>query len=322
MLEHLQQLLADQQNGLASYFQTIDLSSCQQLLDAIAKLRGVVFFTGVGKSGFVAEKIATTLTSTGTRALFLPPTNALHGDIGIISSQDLVVFLSKGGESDELLQMIPPLRRRGVSLFAVVSTLSSRLQRACDGTIYLPVSKELCPFGLAPTTSAIVQMLFGDLLAVALMRQRNFSLDEYALNHPAGKIGRRISWKVADLMLREGQLPLSLPGEKLLDLLVELSDKRCGCLLIADGERHLQGIFTDGDLRRALQQHGPVALDYPIEQLMSRTPKSISGEALAHEAMALMQSDPLHPVTALPVVDEARRIVGLIKLHDIVQSGL
>lgn len=279
-------------------------------------------FTGVGKSGLVAEKIALTMTSTGSRALYLSPINALHGDIGIVSSQDIFIMISKSGESEELFNIIPSLRNKKVKLVGIVSNMNSRLAKACDFVIYLPVEKELCPFDLVPTTSTVVQMIYGDLLAVALMRMKNFSLDQYALNHPAGRIGKRISLKVSDLMIQGENIPLCAPQDLLMEILVELSHKRCGCILVVDEQKHLLGIFTDGDLRRSLQKFEARALQMPIRELMSKSPRWIAPERLAWESMQLMEIDQKNAITVLPVLDADQVVVGLIKLHDIVQSGL
>jgi arabinose-5-phosphate isomerase len=247
--------------------------------------------------------------------------NALHGDIGIVNKDDVFIMISKSGESDELLQLIPFLRNRGVKIISIVNRENSRLAKATDLSMTLPLSKELCPFDLLPTTSAATQMIFGDVLAVALMTHRGFSLEEYALNHPAGRIGRRLTLRVKDLMLTGKDIPLCQPQGKLVDSLVELSNKKCGCVLITDEEMNLQGIFTDGDLRRALQKHGSIALESTMGELMSKHPRHIAPEEMASQAILIMEANQKSPVTVLPVVKEGK-VVGVIKLHDILQSGL
>jgi arabinose-5-phosphate isomerase len=256
------------------------------------------------------------------RSWFVPPINALHGDIGIVCEGDVFVFLSKSGESEELLNLIPYVRNKGAYLISWVSSLGSRLEKACDLSMHLTLERELCPFDLAPTTSDAIQLLFGNVLAVALMQLRNFTLQEYAKNHPAGRIGKRITMRVRDLMLRDQALPLCHPDELLMNLLVQLSDKRCGCLLVVDREGKMEGIFTDGDLRRALQKSGGEVLHQPIKTLMTTRFRSIHPEALAWEAMQLMESDQKHPIMVLPVLESSGHVMGLIKMHDILQSGL
>jgi arabinose-5-phosphate isomerase len=252
----------------------------------------------------------------------MPSTNALHGDIGIISDNDLFMAFSKSGESEELLNLVPFVRERGAKLIAVVSSPNNRLSRACDMSMVLPLERELCPYNLAPTISTQTQMIFGDMLTIGLMNLKQFSLDAYAKNHPAGKLGRRAATKVQDLMLTGSSVPTCRPDDKLLDILVELSQKRCGCVLIVDEHRHLHGIFTDGDLGRALNARKSDALSSPVKELMTKTPRCINPEALAWEALQLMEADRKHPITVLAVIDPSKRLQGLIKLHDILQAGI
>lgn len=318
----LQNLIKQESESLNHFFDHLDLDEAEALIDTLQECKGMIIITGIGKSALVAEKIALTMTSTGTRAFFLSPINALHGDIGIVSKDDIFIMLSKSGETDELLHLVPPLRNKGVKIIAIVNNEKSRLAKACDIAMVLPMEKELCPFDLVPTTSAATQLIFGDLLAVSLMMNKNFSIIEYAINHPAGKIGRSLTLRVKDLMLTGNDLPLCTPQDKLLDTLVELSNKKCGCVLIVDANKTLLGIFTDGDLRRALQKHGPKALDTSMQELMTKTGRSISEDKMAIDALQLMEADQKHPITVLPVISEQRCVVGLIKMHDILQSGL
>lgn len=318
----LQELLKKEREILLHFFEHIDLRAADRLFQVLKDCKGLIFLSGVGKSGLIAEKIALTMTSTGSRAFFLSPNNAMHGDIGIVSKDDVFLMVSKSGESEELLHMVPFLRNRGVHPIAIVNNGNSRLAKACEFAIVLPMEKELCPFDLVPTTSAVTQLIFGDALAIALMQHKNFGLAEYAMNHPAGKIGRRLTLRVKDLMLKSKDLPLCRPSDKLVDTLVELSNKRCGCVLVIDDQQQLLGIFTDGDLRRALQKLGSKALDTTMESLMTHTARVISSDEMASQALSLMEADQLRPITVLPVLNEAAQVVGLIKMHDIIQSGL
>jgi arabinose-5-phosphate isomerase len=318
----IKELFAKKRQYVNHFFESINLDDAEKFLQILVDCQGAIVLTGIGKSGLVAEKIAVTMTSTGTRALFMSPFNALHGDLGILSAKDIFIIISKSGETDELLTLIPYLRNKGVRLLSIVSNAKSRLAKACDFSISLPLEKELCPFDLAPTTSTVIQMIFGDILTIALMRHNKFTLDQYALNHPSGRIGKRITMKVEDLMLTGSSIPLCRPQDKLVDTLVELSNKRCGCVLVINEESKLQGIFTDGDLRRALSHKGPDVLQMPMEQLMTPSGRSVSPGKLAWEAMQLMEADQKHPITCLPVIEEGRKVLGLIKMHDIIQSGL
>lgn len=321
MGEMIKQLLKEEREALNAFFDKVDPIAFEEIISLIEAAKGKLVLTGVGKSGLVAKKIAVTLTSTGVQSAFLSPQNALHGDIGMVQSGDLFLVLSKSGESDELLSLLPFVRNRGAKSIAIVSNLQSRLKRACDYYLHLPMDKELCPFNLAPTISSTIQLIFGDILTVALMKKRSFSLEQYAVNHPAGQIGRRSSLRVSDLMVRE-KLPLCKPSQTLASILEELSEKRCGCVLVINDEARLQGIFTDGDLRRELQKRGAEALQLPVSLLMSLKPKVIGQERLAYEALKLMEEDQQRPVMMLPVLDGEERVLGLIKMHDLIQSGL
>lgn len=317
----LRALLQEQKKNINYYFQNLDLEQVERALHACLQTKGLLVFTGVGKSGIIAEKIAATLISTGTRALFLPPTNFLHGDMGILSSEDLFILISRSGETEELLSLLPFAKKRGTPLLALVSNPHGRLAKECDLSVVLPFERELCPFDLAPTTSTAVQLLFGDLLAVALMRRKGVELSSYALNHPSGAIGKKASMRVEEVMHQGEELPLVSPQDKLIDVLVELSNKKCGALLVADERKNFLGIFTDGDLRRSLQQKGNGALMERMENLMTRAALSVKKGTLAWEALRVMQKDPKKLVMVLPVLEEGK-VVGLLHMHKLIQAGL
>jgi len=318
----LKDLFLEQKNHLNNFFDTVDLDAAEELLQLFRECQGLLFFTGVGKSGLIAKKIAVTMTSVGVKALYLSPLDALHGDIGILSEEDIFVMISKSGESDELLHLVPYLRNKGAKLVCMTCVPGSRLAKGCDFEMVLPMEKELCPFGLMPTTSSAIQMIFGDILAAAMMISRNVQIEDYQMNHPAGTIGRRMTLKVSDLMLTGEDIPKTTPEKAVLDALVQLSDKRCGCLLIVDHEERLVGIFTDGDLRRALQKYGNEALSKTFDEVMTENPRSIPPDVLVTKAVEAMEADMRHPITVLPVVGEGKKVIGLIKMHDIIQSGV
>ncbi|MBI3236212.1 MAG: KpsF/GutQ family sugar-phosphate isomerase [Chlamydiales bacterium] len=317
----MKQILINQKRYLDSYFEQLDLDQVDKAVEACFKTPGLIVFTGVGKSGLIAEKIVMTLVSTGTKALYLPPTNFLHGDIGILSEKDMLVMISRSGETEELLSLIPFARKRNTRLFAIVSNPESRLAKLSDLFVHLPFEKELCPFNLAPTTSTCVQLLFGDLLSVALMHLKEFNLEAYVSNHPAGSIGKKMILKVADLMFSGTQIPLCHEEDHLIDVLVELSNKKCGALLIVSEERDLLGIFTDGDLRRSLQMQGPSVLDQPMKNLMTRSPMFVNKDELAWDALKQMQRDPKKYVMVLPVLDQGK-VAGILHMHMLVQAGV
>lgn len=318
----LEELLKKEKDYLNYFFENLDMKAAEKVLQMMKECQGILMYTGIGKSGLVAEKISTTMTSTGTRALFLSPTNILHGDLGIVTDKDVFILISKSGESEELLSLIPYIRNKGAKIIAIVIKPESRLVKASDLSIHLPFQHELCPYDKAPTVSAVIQMIFGDILAIELMVQKKFSLDQYAMNHPAGRIGKLINLRVKDLMITGPGIPTCSPGDKLIDTLVELSNKRCGCVLILDANNILLGIFTDGDLRRSLQDKGTDALQTTMQQLMTKTPRTAGPNVLAAEAVKLMEGDQKNPITVLAVVDDSKKVVGIIKMHDILQTGI
>lgn len=318
----LKNLIAQQKLSIDHFFTHLDLQKFEQLIDLAEKCQGKILFSGVGKSGLIAKKISLTMTSIATRSFYLSPTNALHGDIGFVNPGDVFMLLSKSGETEELLNLLPYIRNKQAHTVAIVSNPESRLAKGCDTFLELPLNQELCPMNLVPTTSGVLQNLFGDLLAVELMERKKFSLESYALNHPAGRIGRRMTLKVEDLMLTGSATPICHPDDKLIDRLSELSNKKCGCLLVIDDTKHLHGIFTDGDLRRVLQNLGAKALESTIKDLMNRTPRHISPKKLAWEALQMMESDQKSPITILPVLNEQSQVTGLIRLHDLLQAGV
>lgn len=311
----------EQRKYLNYFFDQLDLAKAEEILEKFAACQGSLVFTGVGKSGIIAQKLATTFISTGTKAFYMPPMNALHGDLGILNERDLFVVLSKSGETEEILKLLPYVRKKKAQIVSFISNPHSKLAKESDLWVCLPLLRELCPFDLAPTTSTTLQLIFGDVVAVAMMRKKNFSLDEYASNHPAGAIGKKITVQVNELMLKDDAIPVCKPQDRLIDVLCELSEKRCGCLLIVDEKKNLKGIFTDGDLRRAIQTRGGKALEDRLEELMTKAPLSITKEHLAIDAMKKMEANPARLITVLPVLDNMK-VIGLIRMHDILQAGL
>jgi len=317
----MQELFQKQKAYLDYFFRCIDVTQAQKIADYCLQIKGLIVITGVGKSGIVAEKIAMTLASTGTRAIYLPPTNFLHGDLGILTQEDLVIFLSKSGETEELLGLIPFIRKKGTKLAAVVSNPESRLAKNADCFVQLPVERELCPFDLAPTTSTVVQLLFGDALAIALMQAKQLSMQEYALNHPSGAIGKKMTLTVENIMFQGERVPLAEGTRILSDVLRDLTEKKCGCLVVVDQEQVMQGIVTDGDIRRALQAHGSEILKKQVADLMTHCAITTSKDTLAWEALKVMQKDPKKWITVLPVLED-KKVVGLLRMHDIIQAGI
>ncbi|CAA2981077.1 probable arabinose 5-phosphate isomerase [Olea europaea subsp. europaea] len=314
-------LFKAQQNYLNHFFQNLDIFQTLTFTQTLLNCRGTILFTGVGKSGFVAQKISQTLISLGIKSGFLSPVDALHGDIGILASDDLLVLFSKSGNSEELLRLVPCAKAKGAYLISVTSVKPNGLMGLCDLSVHLPLERELCPFDLAPVTSTTIQMVFGDTVAIALMGARNLSKKEYAVNHPAGRIGKSLIFKVKDLMKKKEKLPVCREGDLIMDQLVELTSKGCGCLLVIDDDHHLLGTFTDGDLRRTLKASGERIFKLSVGEMCNRNPRTIGSDAMAVDAMQKMESPP-SPVQFLPVVSDDNVLIGIVTLHDLVSAGL
>ncbi|KAJ4838523.1 putative arabinose 5-phosphate isomerase [Turnera subulata] len=314
-------LFKSQQSHLNYFFQNLDLSQTLAFTRTLLSSPGTIFFSGVGKSGFVANKLSQTLTSLSIRSSFLSPLDALHGDIGALSSLDVLVLLSKSGSTEELLRLVPCARAKGAFLVSLTSVQGNALAALCDMNVHLPLERELCPFDLAPVTSTAIQMVFGDTVAIALMEARNLTKEEYAANHPAGRIGKSLIFKVKDVMKKQDELPVCKEQDLIMDQLVELTSKGCGCLLVIDSEYRLIGTFTDGDLRRTLKASGEGIFKLTVGQMCNRKPRTIGPDAMAVDAMKKMEAPP-SPVQFLPVINDQDVLIGIVTLHGLVSAGL
>lgn len=294
----------------------------KRAIELLHDCRGKVVMVGVGKSGNIAEKIAATLTSTGTAAIYLHPSDALHGGLGILTSDDVVMALSNSGETDEIITMLPYLKHRQVPIIAIVGNVRSTLARTAEVVLDASVDQEACPLNLAPTTSTTVALSIGDALAMTLMQAKGLTMDDFALNHPAGQLGKRLTLRVADLMHSGAENPTIKTDSEWLEVIAAISRGGLGAVNVVDGEGHLAGIITDGDLRRALQKIKLSELEHlQCGSIMTRNPIVATPEMLAYDALRLMEDRPSQ-ISVLPVVDKERLCVGLIRLHDIVRSGL
>lgn len=284
----------------------------------LANATGRVVVTGMGKSGHVARKIAATLASTGTPALYVHPAEASHGDLGMIVAGDAVLALSNSGETPELADLVRHSRRFAIPLVAITGRAESALARAADEALILPAAPEACPMGLAPTTSTTMQLALGDAIAVALLTRRGFTASDFRVFHPGGKLGAQLS-RVADLMHRGEEIPLVGPETRMDAAIVAMTAKRFGCLGIRDAEGRLAGIITDGDLRRALDAGGVPLLARSAAEVMTRNPRTISEADLADTALRVMNEK---SITALFVVDGDGRPVGILHVHDLLRAGV
>ncbi|MBS0200920.1 MAG: KpsF/GutQ family sugar-phosphate isomerase [Proteobacteria bacterium] len=291
-----------------------DFSRACELLLAT---RGRVVCVGMGKSGHVARKIAATLASTGTPAFFVHPGEAGHGDLGMITDIDAVLALSNSGETDELLMLLPVLARQGNVLVAMTGRPDSTLAREAAVHLDVSVPAEACPLDLAPTSSTTAALAMGDALAVALLEARGFTAEDFARSHPAGSLGRRLLLHIRDVMHSGDAVPTVPANATLGEALMEMSRKRLGMTAVVDDSQHLLGLFTDGDLRRTLDDAGIDVRATPIATLMTKTPRTVAADALAVEAARLMEA---HKINALIVIDGERRVVGALNIHDLLRA--
>jgi len=283
----------------------------------IAHAPGRVIVAGVGKSGLVGRKIAATLTSTGTPATFLHPADSAHGDLGIVGSGDVAILISKSGESAELLALVEHLQRLGVRTIAITGVATSALARDTDVVLDAAVEEEACPHDLAPTTSTTAAMAMGDALAVALLLEKGFQREDFARLHPGGSLGKRLLTRVADVMLHD-DLPLAPPTATMIDAVVPIAERR-GTLMVVDGERRLLGVVTAGDMTRLIRRDERGWLRVPVSAIMTREPRTAGAHELGSAAMFRMEEA---GVMALPVVDDTRRVVGIVHLHDLLRAGV
>jgi arabinose-5-phosphate isomerase len=287
-----------------------------QAVDIILHSHGRVIVSGIGKSGHVARKIASTMASTGTPAYFVHPAEASHGDLGMIQRDDVLIALSYSGESSELLTIIPLLKRQGARLIAITGNAASTLAQQADVHLDGRVAQEACPHNLAPTASTTAALALGDALAVALLDARGFSADDFARSHPGGSLGRRLLTRVSDVMKTGDALPAVPHDASFSDALLEMSRKGMGMTAIVDAAGRVEGVFTDGDLRRMLERDGDIR-GVLVADVMTRGPRTIQPAQLAVEAVAMMER---HKVNQLLVVDEAQRLVGALNMHDLFRA--
>ena len=278
---------------------------------------GRVVVSGMGKSGHIARKIAATLASTGTPAFFVHPGEASHGDLGMITVLDVVLALSNSGETEELLTILPLIKRQGIALIAMTGRPESSLARQADMHLDVSVSTEACPLGLAPTASTTAALVMGDALAIALLGARGFTAEDFALSHPAGSLGRRLLLRIEDVMHRGAGVPVVGAEASLMEALLEMGRKGLGMTAIVDAQQRLLGVFTDGDLRRALDDPGVDPRQARVRDLMTHQPKTIGPGRLAAEAAQMMET---HKIQALLVTDADGRVAGALNIHDLLRA--
>ncbi|RLB67043.1 MAG: D-arabinose 5-phosphate isomerase [Deltaproteobacteria bacterium] len=286
----------------------------------LAECQGKVVITGVGKSGIICRKIAATLSSTGTPAIFLHPTEGLHGDLGILSRNDVVMAISYSGNTEELVKIVPAVKRFGLPLICMTGNIQSELARVSDIALDIHVAREACPLGLAPTASTTATMAMGDALAAVLLTAKGFSEEDFAQRHPGGTLGKRLLLRISDIMHTGDEIPLVTTETSMKETLLEITGKGFGITGVTDGRGRLVGVITDGDLRRSLEQYDNL-LKLPAARIMTGNPKKISADALASQGLQMMEQ---YAITSVFVVENESetRPVGLLHLHDLLRAGV
>ena len=320
-IEQAKKVLRIEADAIARLIDRLD-ENFDRAVDLIMNCKGRVVVTGMGKSGHIANKIAATLASTGTPALFLHPAEGIHGDLGMVTKGDLVIALSNSGETEELSRMLPSLKRIGIKIIALTGNLDSTLARNSDVVIYVGVKEEACPLGLAPTASTTATLAMGDALAVVLLNRKGFREEDFACFHPGGSLGKRLLLRVRDIMHTGEAVPKVTVDTLIKDAIYEISSKKMGVTAVLDPAGKLLGVISDGDLRRWMERTEKTGENLLVKKagdIMTHDPKVIAKDALAAEAMAIMENS---SITCLMIVDAARKPEGVIHLHDLLKAGV
>lgn len=289
-----------------------------EAVETIYKCKGRVIVTGIGKSGIIAQKIVATLNSTGTPAVFLHSADSIHGDLGMIRDHDVVICISKSGDSLELINLLSAIKNFDVKVISIVGDMDSKLYGLSDIVIDASVDQEACPHNLAPTTSTTVALVIGDALAISLLKKKDFSREEFAMLHPGGVLGRKLLLRVSDLMVKGDSVPSVKENTSFKDVIFEISSKRLGCACVVDNKRKLKGMITDGDIRRLFQRAENFSA-LKARDFMSKNPKTINENMLGETAIELMEK---YSIMQLVIVDKKRFPIGIVHLHDLVKAGL
>ncbi len=315
--QHAHQVIDIEQAAIHQLHQHID-ESFEQACQLIMNCTGRVIVTGMGKSGHIGGKITATLASTGTPAFFVHPGEASHGDVGMITTNDVVIAISNSGETHEVLSIIPVIKRLGVKLIAMTGNTNSNLSALADAHISIKIEQEACPHGLAPTTSTTATLVMGDALAVALLNAKGFTADDFALSHPGGSLGKKLILRLHDIMHTKSRIPIVDKHVPITDALIEMSNKGLGMTAIINEEQQLIGLFTDGDLRRVLDEKVDIHHN-AIETVMTQSPIVASSNILAAEALKIMQDN---KINGLFIVDENNHPIGAMNVHDLLNAGV
>lgn len=289
-----------------------------KVVDTIYASKGRVVLTGTGKSGLIARKIVATLNSTGTAAIYMHPTDALHGDLGMVRKEDVVIIISKSGSTDEISKLLPMFKRLGVKLIAMSGNPDSSLVKESDIFLNISVKEEACPHDLAPTSSTTAALVMGDALSVALLEKRGFTQEDFALLHPGGSLGKRLSLKIDEIMIKGDGIPMVKENSSIKDIIIEMTSKRLGTTCVVNEDGKLTGVITDGDLRRLLEKTMDVK-NLVATDIMSKNPKVTNKDFLASFALQTMEN---YKITSLIVTDNEKKPIGIVHLHDLINLGL
>ena len=289
-----------------------------QTVDIIFNSKGRVVFSGMGKSGLIARKIVATMNSTGTAAIYLHPTDALHGDLGMVRKDDVVILISKSGETEEIVNLLPMFKRLQVALIAMTANPKSSLAINCDLLLNISVKEEACPHDLAPTASTTATLALGDALSVALLQKNGFTAEDFAFLHPGGSLGKRLSLKISEIMMQGDKIPIVPEDASIKDAILEITSKRLGATCVVDKNGLLKGIITDGDLRRLLEKSSTID-GLKAKDIMTPEPKVLVEDYLASFALQQMEN---HKITSLIIIDDNNKPIGMIHLHDLINLGL
>lgn len=320
MLEQARQVLRMEAEAVLEQVERID-EHFKAAVEMIMACPGHTVITGMGKSGIIGRKMAATLASTGTPSFYLHPAEGIHGDLGMVTEGDVVIALSNSGETGEVLHILPSLRRIGAKLIAMVGNPNSTLAKNSDIVLNVGVTREACPLGLAPTSSTTAALAYGDALALALLSKRKFTASQFAVFHPGGSLGRKLLLTVEDIMHSGSENPLVKADISVQDALFVITDKGLGAVSVVDDDNKMLGVLTDGDIRRGLSK-GVDFLKRPVTELMTASPKTITKEKLAAQALHIMESNRPKPITVLPVVDAENHVIGLLHMTDLVRQGV
>ncbi|MBQ1182530.1 MAG: KpsF/GutQ family sugar-phosphate isomerase [Phascolarctobacterium sp.] len=320
MLKHAQDVLRMEAEAILELVPRVD-ANFAAAISLILECSGRTVITGMGKSGIIGRKMAATFASTGTPSFYLHPAEGIHGDLGMVTADDVVIALSNSGETGEILNILPSLRRIGAKIIAMVGNANSTLAKNADVVLDVGVEKEACPLGLAPTSSTTAALAYGDAIALALLQKRNFTASQFAVFHPGGSLGRKLLLTVGNIMHKGNENPLVSADTTVQEALFVITDKGLGAVSVVDEEGKMLGVLTDGDIRRGLSK-GVDFLQRSVADLMTKAPKYITADKLAAQALHLMESNQPKPITVLPVLDENKVVIGLLHMTDLVRQGV